>query len=1282
MTESECGVWAAARPLAGVSLYAPDAEQDSCGVAFVATLRGTPGRDIVDAGLSALLNLDHRGSSGADMASGDGAGILTQIPDAFLRDVIPGELPPSGSYAVGMAFLPSDEDATAQAQAAVANLAMEEGLAVLAWRDVPVVVDVLADGARRSVPSMQQIVVRSAQGTLSGVELDRLTFRLRKRAEHELGISFASLSSRTLVYKGMLTTTQLEPFFADLSDPRYASEIALVHARFSTSTESSWEQAQPMRFVAHNGQFTSRRGNRDWARGREGALESSALGDIHPLLPICTVGGSDSMHFDEVVELLHLDGRSLPHAVLMLLPEAWEDDLEMRPDRRAFYEYHARVVEPWDGPASLNFTDGTLIGTVLDRNALRPSRFWVTEDGLVVLASETGVLDIDPATVVRKGRIEPGKMFVVDTRQGRIIEDDEIKSFVTTRRPYAQWLAEHEVVLDQLLGSKGSGVTNAVGATEGSTAERGDAVGGENLFDRFRPIQAELTTAPLEVDDAAKFSALSSAIGPEKNMLSETPLHARKLVLRTPVLTAGQSQGLMSLGEVGTSRLTTRVVPLGYSAGSGGAGLASAIERICALVDEAVVAKVDLVVLSDRALDRAEEPMPTALATSAVHQHLVKRARRGSVALIVESGDARNAQDVACLLSLGAAAVNPYVAIERLGENGTESDTAVVQRLSSGVRDLMLAFGVSTLKSYRGALAFEAIGLAGPVLEDYFPGTPGWPGSFGLERIVGAPEQILEDEAIGNSTTLSMLCDSVAISLGAVESDAVIRERFTYRPDQQDAVLRLCPHRTGLDAATLSSAECIRIDFADCTCTSAPGTVAHLDAVSLEDLAQLVHDLKNASPQADIQVVLSAQYGIGAVAAGAAKAHADSVVVVARSSSVSESRLPAADLLPYALRECHETLLRLGLRGRVKLGVDAVMTSADDIVSCALLGADFIGLLGAESCADQLASETRQRLADLGLSSFADLVGRGETVRLPQPTGSTSDRAGAPVQGVGPVVEHEGQDHGLAYAVDQQLIVDAAAALDNGDRVSLAVPVRNVNRSVGTLLGHEVVKRVGMSGLAHDTITVTLTGSAGQSFGAFLPQGVTLHLFGDANDFVAKGLSGGAVVIRPDSAAVLTGTDNLIAGNVIGYGATSGVVFVRGQAGDRFAVRNQGACFIVEGVGDAACQHMSGGTVVILGQVGRHLASGMTGGTIYVLDLAPTAVAQADRVRPKSGDLADDDIVQLIDLLERHQKATGSRIAVELLADHDQIANRFTKISSSGLAPERTSRLSSAEIEL
>ncbi|OZB49781.1 MAG: glutamate synthase large subunit, partial [Cellulomonas sp. 14-74-6] len=756
-------------------LYDPDAERDACGFAFVATLRGTPGRDIVDAGLTALLNLDHRGAVGAEEDSGDGAGILTQIPDAFLRDVVDAELPPAGHYAIGLAFLPVDADERERAVAAVETIAAEEKLDVLAWRDVVVTADLVGPTARASMPVFRQLVVADPARELSGIDLDRRTFRLRRRAEREAGLYFASLSARTLTYKGMLTTGQLEPFFADLSDPRYASEIVLVHSRFSTNTFPSWELAQPFRMIAHNGEINTVRGNRNWVAAREGMMHSDLLGDLAPLLPVCTPGGSDSGSFDEVLELLHLAGRSLPHAMMMMIPEAWENHAQMDPERRAFYAYHSTLIEPWDGPAAMTFTDGTLIGSMQDRNGLRPGRYWVTEDGLVVCASEVGVLDLDPATVVAKGRLEPGKMFLVDTRRGRIVADEVIKGELAAQRPYAEWMRDNAVHLEQLperehvahstasvrrrqrtfgyteeelkiiLAPMGTNAAEPLGAMGSDTPVAVLSSRPRLLFDYFTQMFAQVTNPPLDAIREELVTAIGGAIGPEPNLLTDGPEHARKLVLPFPVIDNDQLAKIVHVArqpDLGFRATTIRGL---YRVDGGGAALQARLEEIFAEVDAAIADGVSFLVLSDRNSDADHAPIPSLLLLSAVHHHTLRRHTRTQISLVVEAGDVREVHHVALLIGYGAAAVNPYLAMETVEDMarrgylpGVAPEKAVanlIKALGKGVLKVMSKMGISTMASYRGAQVFEAIGLSHALVDRYFTGTTSRLDGVGLDVI-------------------------------------------------------------------------------------------------------------------------------------------------------------------------------------------------------------------------------------------------------------------------------------------------------------------------------------------------------------------------------------------------------------------------------------------------------------------------------------------------------------------------------------------------------------------
>ncbi|GIG28874.1 glutamate synthase large subunit [Cellulomonas marina] len=1464
-------------------LYDPAAEHDACGFAFVATLRGTPGRDIVDAGLTALLNLDHRGAVGAEIDSGDGAGILTQIPDAFLRDVVDAELPPVGQYAIGMAFLPADEAARAEACRRIDAIAAEEKLDVLAWRDVQVTADLVGPTARASMPAFRQLVVADPSRALAGLDLDRRAFRLRRRAEREAGVYFASLSSRTLTYKGMLTTAQLEPFFADLSDPRYASELALVHSRFSTNTFPSWPLAQPMRLIAHNGEINTVRGNRNWVAAREGRLASEALGDLAPLLPVCTPGGSDSGSFDEVLELLHLAGRSLPHAILMMVPEAWENHATMDPARRAFYEYHSTLMEPWDGPAALTFTDGTLIGSLQDRNGLRPGRFWVTEDGLVVCASEAGVLDLDPATIVHKGRLEPGRMFLVDTGTGRIVADDEVKGQLAAQKPYAQWVQENSVFLEQLperehVAHSAASVRRrqrAFGYTEeelkvilgpmGATgAEPLGAMGSDTpvavlssrprlLFDYFTQMFAQVTNPPLDAIREELVTSIGGAIGPEPNLLADGPEHARKLVLPFPVLDNDQLAKIVHVQREPRYDFRSTIVRGLYKASGGGEALEARLEEIFAEVDAAIADGVSFLVLSDRNSDAELAPIPSLLLLSAVHHHTLRRHTRTQVSLVVEAGDVREVHHVALLVGYGAAAVNPYLAMEtvedmaRSGYLQVEPEKAVanlIKGLGKGVLKVMSKMGISTIASYRGAQVFEAIGLSQPFVDKYFTGTTSRLGGIGLDVVAAEvaarhadaypasgnrqahqrlasggeyqwrrdgedhlfdPETVFRlqhatrsrqydvfreytDRVDGQSERLMTLrgllqlregvlppvpveevepvseivkrFQTGAMSYGSISAEAhetlaIAMNRLGGRsntgeggeeserlhdPERRSAIKQVASGRFGVTSEYLTFADDIQIKLAQGakpgeggqlpghkvypwiarTRHSTPGVglispPPHHDIYSIEDLKQLIHDVKNANPSARVHVKLVSEFGVGTVAAGVAKAHADVVLIAGHDGGTGASPLTslkhAGTPWEIGLAETQQTLVLNDLRDRVSVQVDGQLKTGRDVVIGALLGAEEFGFATAplvvsgcvmmrvchlDTCPvgvatqnpelrarftgkpefvvtffEFLAQQVREYLAALGLRSVQEAVGRVDLLDARQAVDhwkaaglDLSPVLAAPEPAEGSTLHRSrSQDHGLERALDQQLIRLSADALERGEPVRIDLPVRNVNRTVGTMLGHEVTRRHGGDGLPPGTIDITLTGSAGQSFGAFLPRGITLRLQGDANDYVGKGLSGGRIVVRPDRSAQLAPHRNVVAGNVIGYGATSGEVLLSGLAGERFAVRNSGATLVVEGVGDHGLEYMTGGTVLVLGPTGRNLGAGMSGGTAYVLDLVHGQL----NLQSAGGELAldpldDEDAATVERLLRLHAEETGSQVATALLDDAAGWRHRFTRL--------------------
>ncbi|MFP5334206.1 MAG: glutamate synthase large subunit [Actinomycetes bacterium] len=1470
---------------AAQGLYDAANEHDACGVALVATLRGEPGHDIVEHALTALRNLDHRGAVGAEVDTGDGAGILTQVPDAFLRAVAGVDLPARGAYAVGNVFLPDADDEADAAVAGFERIAAEEHLAVLGWRDLPVTPDLVGSMARACMPRFRQVFVAGTDSGVTGIALDRLAFRLRKRAELELGVYLPSLSSRTLVYKGMLTTTQLEPFFPDLSDRRFATELALVHSRFSTNTFPSWPLAHPYRYIAHNGEINTAKGNRNWMRARESQLTSDVIpGDLADLFPICTPGASDSASFDEVLELLHLGGRSLPHAVLMMIPEAWENHEEMDPARRAFYEFHSMFMEPWDGPAAVTFTDGTLIGAVLDRNGLRPARYWVTDDGLVVLASEAGVLELDPASVVRKGRLQPGRMFLVDTAHGRLVDDDEIKTELAAQHPYDEWLHAGLIHLEDLPTREHVVHTHASVTRRQQTfgytqeelrvlltpmardaAEPIGSMGTDTpvavlssrprlLFDYFSQLFAQVTNPPLDAIREELVTALGTAMGPERNALTASPAHCRQVVLPFPVIDNDDLAKIVHINREGDLPGFATVTVRGlYRVHSGGEGLASRLDEICAEVSEAIAGGARFVVLSDRDSDAEWAPIPSLLLTSAVHHHLIRERTRTQVGLLVEAGDVREVHHVALLIGYGAAAVNPYLAMEsvedlvRSGVIPGEPEQAVrnlIKALGKGVLKVMSKMGISTVASYRGAQVFEALGLSPELVDRYFTGTTSQLGGVGLDVIaeevrqrhvkayppngvrdahrtleVGGeyqwrregephlfdPETVFRlqhstrsrrydvfrqytqrvDEQAKRLMTLRGLFafaegrepvpleevepvseivkrfSTGAMSYGSISAEAhetlaVAMNRLGARsntgeggedvdrlldPERRSSIKQVASGRFGVTSAYLTHSDDIQIKMAQGakpgeggqlpghkvypwvarTRHSTPGVglispPPHHDIYSIEDLAQLIHDLKNANPSARIHVKLVSEVGVGTVAAGVSKAHADVVLISGHDGGTGASPLTslkhAGAPWELGLAETQQTLLLNGLRDRIVVQVDGQLKTGRDVVVAALLGAEEFGFATAplvvsgcvmmrvchldtcpvgiatqnpelrkrftgepefvETFFEFIAEEVRELLAQLGFRSLDEAIGHAELLD----TRAAVDHWKASGLDLAPILyqpelpagasrrQTVGQDHGLEKALDHQLVQMAADALERRERVTIEVPVRNVNRTVGTILGHEVTKRFGPDGLPDGTIDVTLTGSAGQSFGAFVPRGITLRLLGDANDYVGKGLSGGRVVVRPDRAAPFAAEQNIVAGNVIGYGATSGELFIRGQVGERFCVRNSGVVAVVEGVGDHGCEYMTGGTVVVLGRTGRNFGAGMSGGTAYVLDLRPQrlnplAMANGDL---QVGPLDDADAELVHELLRRHREETESTVAWRLLQDFGGARQRFTKV--------------------
>ena len=1482
-------------------MYDPRNEHDACGVGFVATLTGEASHELVEQALTVLRNLEHRGATGSEPDSGDGAGILMQVPDTFLRESVPFELPAPGAYAVGMAFLPGEGEDAAGAAERIERIAAEEGLSVLGWREVPVAPELLGNGARATMPTFSQLFVAAADGDRAGIELDRLAFVLRKRAEREAGVYFPSLSARTLVYKGMLTTGQLEPFFPDLSDRRLATAIALVHSRFSTNTFPSWPLAHPYRFVAHNGEINTVQGNRNWMRARESQLVSDKFGSadhgrsggsLDRIFPVCTPDASDSATFDEVLELLHLGGRSLPHSVLMMVPEAWENHDSMDPARRAFYQYHSTLMEPWDGPACITFTDGTQVGAVLDRNGLRPGRYWVTDDGLVVLSSEVGVLDIDPAKVVRKGRLQPGRMFLVDTAEHRIIEDDEIKSALAAEEPYEEWLESGIIELEDLPEREHIVHTHAsvtrrqqtFGYTEEELrvllapmakngAEPIGSMGTDSpiaalserprlLFDYFTQLFAQVTNPPLDAIREELVTSLISSLGPAGNLLDANAATCRSVTLPFPVIDNDELAKLIHINADGDLPGFKAATLSGlYRVSGRGQALQDRIEEICAEADSAIAGGTRLIVLSDRHSDAEHAPIPSLLLTSAVHHHLIRTKQRTRVGLLVEAGDVREVHHVALLIGYGAAAVNPYLAMESVEDlvragtflPGVETDTAIknlIKALGKGVLKVMSKMGISTVASYRGAQVFEAVGLDEEFTDRYFHGTTTKIGGAGLDVVakevaarhakaypasgVAATHRALEiggeyqwrregephlfdpdtvfrlqhstrsrrydifkqytqrvNEQSERLMTLRGLFALKAgengvrepISIDEVEPASEIVKRFStgamsygsisreahetlaiamnrlggksntgeggedperlYDPERRSAIKQVASGRFGVTSEYLVNSDDIQIKMAQGakpgeggqlpghkvypwvakTRHSTPGVglispPPHHDIYSIEDLAQLIHDLKNANPAARIHVKLVSEVGVGTVAAGVSKAHADVVLISGHDGGTGASPLTslkhAGGPWELGLAETQQTLLLNGLRDRIVVQTDGQLKTGRDVVIAALLGAEEFGFATAplvvsgcimmrvchlDTCPvgiatqnpvlreryngqadfvvnffEFIAEEVRELLAELGFRTLEEAVGHAELLD----TATAVKHWKAQGLDIEPLlhvpdlpdgaVRHRAidQDHGLEKALDNELIKLAADALsapsaEEAQPVRAQVAIRNINRTVGTMLGHEVTKKFGGAGLPDDTVDITFTGSAGQSFGAFVPRGITLRLEGDANDYVGKGLSGGRVIVRPDRGADHLAEYSTIAGNTIGYGATGGEIYLRGRVGERFCVRNSGATVVSEGVGDHGCEYMTGGNAVVLGETGRNFAAGMSGGFAYVVDLDP------DNVNPELtsavGPLDEADRQWLHGVVQRHFEETGSTVAEKLLADWDAAVTRFSKVT-------------------
>jgi glutamate synthase (NADPH) large chain len=1488
-------------------LYDPRNEHDGCGVALVARLDGVPSHEAVRRGLRALANMEHRGAEGADADTGDGAGMLVQIPDRFFRAVCDFPLPEPGRYAVAVCFLPDDDKRRQTLEWLLVEKVTDVELDILAWREVPVVPDAAGRVARQTAPVIRQLFIAAPDG-MTGDEFERALFKARRRAElaSDEELIVPTCSSRTIVYKGMLSAPQLPHYYPDLVDERFETALALVHSRFSTNTFPSWELAHPYRMLAHNGEVNTLEGNRNWMRARHSQLESELLGgDVSDLLPIIRAGGSDSATLDNVVELLVMAGRPLPHALMMLIPEAFAGRDDLPEEVKGFFQYHSCLMEPWDGPASVSFTDGRLIGATLDRNGLRPGRWMVTTDGWVILASETGTFPVEPELVQAKGRLRPGRLFLVDLERGRVFANGEIEAEVAARRPYGKWFEDHVVNLDDLpdvpsrtlrtdplrvrqlaFGWTAEDIRVLVSPLASKAKEADGSMGSDvplavlsdrspSLFSYFKQRFAQVTNPAIDPIRESIVMSLQAAVGPELNLLEESPNHAHQLVMPQPVL---QNSELHKLRHVDHYVFDTETLDCTWPVSEGPAGLERAVERLCAEAAAAVGLGVTVIILSDRAAGHERVPVPSLLAVSAVHHHLVRRGTRLRTGLVVESGEPREVHHIACLLGYGASAVNPYLLFESLpamieaGElpSGTtveEASANVVAGIGKGLLKVLSKMGISTVQSYTGAQIFEAVGLDPELIDRHFHGTASRIGGVGLEVLARealerhsraypagsnavlppggvyawrrfgevhqwSPDVVaqlqravrlhpghangdgdvatanegnvfkdfgddvraayaefarLANDDNGRRATLRGLLRfkeaaepvpleevepaseivkrfaTGAMSLGSIspeshETLAIAMNRIGGRsnsgeggedprrlvPDpngdeRRSAIRQVASARFGVTASYLANADQLQIKVAQGAKPgeggqlpghkvseyiaqlrySTPGVELispppHHDIYSIEDLKQLIYDLRCSNPRASVSVKLVAEVGVGTVAAGVAKAGADHVVIAGHEGGTGSSPLSSIQSagLPWelGLAETQQTLVRNNLRARITVQVDGQMKTGRDVVIAGLLGAEEMGFstapLIATGCimmrvchlntcpvgiATQdpelrrrfegtpehvvnyfflVAEEARELMARLGIRRFDDLVGRADLLEFDtaishwKAAGVDLSAVLEPASTDPNSVRHKVQDPPpvLDDALDHEIIAAAQPALERGEPVRLEFPVQNRNRTVGGLLSSAIATAHGEDGLPDGTITVTFSGSGGQSFGAWLARGVDFTLFGDANDYVGKGLSGGVLTVRPPDGSSFVAEENVIIGNTVLYGATSGRAFFRGLAGERFAVRNSGALAVVEGVGDHGCEYMTGGRVVVLGETGRNFAAGMSGGVAYVLDEAGTFPGRCNT------DLVDletpdgQDLAFVRDLVAEHHCRTDSAVAARLLERWDEQPPAFVKV--------------------
>ncbi len=1485
-------------------LYDPQQEKDACGVGFIAHIKGLPShQNVLDAD-TILINMDHRGACGCEPNTGDGSGMMCGLPHKFLKKVAKSELgvdlPEPGRFAAGLVFLPQDSAEREECKRTVESLIAEEGQTHIGWRKVPQMSELADVGptARQSEPVIEQIFVAAAEG-LQGDAFERTLYKIHKQASHRLRGSkslkqalmfyICSLSTKVIIYKGMLTPAQLLPYYADLRDEDFETHLAMVHSRFSTNTFPSWDRAQPLRFMSHNGEINTLRGNKNWMQAREGSARSELFGgELSKLFPVVEPDCSDSGTFDNVLEFLLMNGRTLQEAIMMMVPEAWQKHETMSEDKRAFYEYFSCLMEPWDGPASVAFTDGHYIGATLDRNGLRPSRYYITHDDRVIMASEVGVLPVAPETVKEKGRLQPGKMFLVDFEQGRLIPDEELKVDFAQKKPYGDWLREQRIRLSDLPQSHDSHGFNSETLLSrmqafGFTSETmnfmlrplieqlRDPVGSMGndsaiaclsdkprmIYDYFKQLFAQVTNPAIDSIREEVIMSLECYVGPEANLLDATPEHCHRLLIEHPILT---NEEMASLKDIDHQGWKSQVIDITYSRAEGKAGLEATLDRISQEAEAAADEGIQLIVLSDRRVGQDRVPVSALLAVGAVHHHLVKQTKRTQIGLLVETGEAREVHHHCLLIGYGADGINPYLAFEALWQASRDGlldpsfdDEKIVaayrKGVAKGMLKVMAKMGISTLQSYKGAQIFEALGLRDEIIDKCFVGTAsriqgvsfdvvaeeamrrhrlGYPENIDKqlgqlpnlgeyhwraegEKHAWSPQSISNlqlaargnDEAAywrfsetinqdsRNRCTLRGLLEfdedratpipleevepakeivkrfcTGAMSFGSISAEshealAVAMNRLGGKSNtgeggedpirfqamangdsKRSAIKQVASGRFGVTIEYLSNADEIQIKVSQGAkpgeggelpgkkvdnniarirySTPGVGLISpppHHDIYSIEDLAQLIHDLKNANRQARISVKLVSEVGVGVIASGVAKAHADHILISGDTGGTGASPLTSIKHagLPWELgiAETHQVLVLNDLRSRVVLQTDGGLKTGRDVVIAALLGAEEFGFSTAplitmgcimmrkchlNTCpvgiATQdpdlrkkfsgkpehvvnylfmVAEEARQLMAKLGFRTIDEMVGRCEALKTDNAIKhwksdgldltSVLMPANKPHQDVG-VICSQAQDHGLEKSLDITTLLDAAQpALESGSPVVIKSPIININRTVGTILSNEVAKKYGQAGLPDETIQIELSGSAGQSLGAFLSHGITIRLEGDANDYVGKGLSGGRLIIYPSKSSTFVAENNILIGNVCLYGATSGEAYFRGRAAERFCVRNSGAKTVVEGVGDHGCEYMTGGRVVVLGPTGRNFAAGMSGGIAYIWDQQGDFNLNCNLalVELESIENAEEE-AEVKGMIENHHRYTDSSVAAAALADWQTFKSQCVKV--------------------